>query len=126
MFLIGNSKTTTVDYYSNYLKVLHKQNKYELLITEAQKMHQMFNNDMTSLEWICKIYNESQIEGNELMNISRETVTTYCDLLLNKQPKSSMGLFTKSIAKYNSMEYLETKDLLNEGICKIDFFFVLN
>lgn len=113
--MISNPKSISSTYYLEYFKVLHKKQKDEELLKEAQIMYEKLEN-ATALEWICKIYNEFSIEDQQLSAEISAKIHEYSDLLLNRDNSSSMALFTKAVIHFNNRNVLESKDLLLEGI----------
>lgn len=109
----------TRQYYAEYLKILYKKNKYELLFQEAEKMYSLYSTDLTPLEWICKVYNELVIEGIAVIQNKREKIEHYFGILLNIQSDSSIGLFTKSVTLFEDKHYNESKDILKQGMTLI-------
>lgn len=94
---------------------MQKQNKRELLIEEAEKMHLLYPDNIVSLEWICKIYNESFVEKDNLLSKVDDHIREYCEELLKLQPDSSMAVFTKSILLFKDGKVADTEALLRKG-----------
>lgn len=113
--LIANSKTRTREYYTEYLKILHKQGNLEKLLETAEQLHQVHTYDTTILEWICKIYNESKIEKTVLFQKLQAKISEYCNRLLEIHSDSSMGLFTLAVQKSDENLFAEAVDLLQKG-----------
>lgn len=115
-FLTRNQKTASRQYYSEYLKILQKQNKREALLHEAEKMHVLYSDSSVALEWICKIYNESYIEKTDLFEKVENKINEYCEKLLDIQPDCTMALFTKSIIFFKESKVIEAESLLRKGM----------
>lgn len=115
-FLTSNQKTASRQYYSEYLRILQKQNKREVLLEEAEKMHLLYSDSSVALEWICKIYNESYIEKNHHYLKVEHKINEYCEKLLEIQPDSSMAHFTKGIMLFGENKITEAVALLNKGL----------
>lgn len=113
--ILSISSLVTKHYYSEYLKVLYKQQKYDILIESAEKMYDLFSTELISLEWICKVFNEAVIEETSLFLNKQEVIEKYCDILLKHQPKSGIGLFTKAVFVFEKKKYVEANDLLKQG-----------
>lgn len=113
--LVNNSKTRTREFYSEYLKLLHKQGNLGKLLETAEELLQVHTYDSTILEWICKIYNESKIEQSEIYEKLVGKISEYDTRLLNIHPDSSMGLFTCAVLKYADAQFSDATDLLQKG-----------
>ncbi|XP_056637029.1 tetratricopeptide repeat protein 37 [Diorhabda sublineata] len=103
-----------VEYYSSYLNLLYKQNKYEEVFKNAENMHKCFDSDTVSLTWMCKVYNQLYTEDFELSDIFTTNIDDYYIKLLNKEPDNGIGLFTKGIRTFLMDKLRESKDILKE------------
>lgn len=113
--LVSNNETVTTDYYSQYLMVLYKQNKYERLLTHVIKMYKMFPEDVTSMNWICQLYNELYVENKPcIISEFVKIEDVYKDLLV-LEPVNIMGIFSKAIKDVEAEEYNEAKNKLKTG-----------
>lgn len=117
--LVSNEETVTTDYYSQYLMVLYKQNKYERLLTHVIKMYKMFPDDVTSMNWICQLYNEIYVENKPCVITEFVDIKEVCKELLVLEPVNVMGIFTKAICNFEAEEYNEAKNKLKTGELKI-------
>lgn len=113
--LVNNSKTRTREFYTEYLKLLHKKGNIEKLLDKAVELHQIHTYDSMILEWICKIYNESKIENSDIWKKIDENISEYNTRLLDIHPDSSMGLFTLAVRKYEEALFADSADLLQKG-----------
>lgn len=78
-------------------------------------MFAKYPTDPISLEWICKAFNESEIEHRQ-SGFENQVVTDYCNKLLEISPNSSMGMFTKALILYKDNKAVEARDVLKEGM----------
>lgn len=78
-------------------------------------MNTLYEDDVLSLEWICKVYNESRIEENNIFYTLEDKILSYCDKLLKLQPESAMGLITKALLLFHENKTTEAANLLKKG-----------
>lgn len=114
--MLNDSKLRTRQYYLQYLTLLYKLNKHELLFKKAEEMSETYLDDKTPLEWLCKLFNEMTIENSELFLITPDKIEKYSNSLLNLQSDSSMALFTKGVLFYQSNNFAESKEHLIRGL----------
>lgn len=114
-FLITNQKTICTEYYSQYLSVLHKQEKIERLLDEAKKMHSLFQIDSSSLKWICTIFNEKYVEAGVLIE-DLDYMTHISDDLLKLDKSSPIAFLTKAILFIEKNDLVQAKNSLNQTL----------
>ncbi|XP_018320873.1 tetratricopeptide repeat protein 37 [Agrilus planipennis] len=112
--LVHTSKWMSSDNYSKYLKVLHERKKYVLLLEECQRMHSIFEESTIPLEWVCKLYNQLEVEKDNLSAVFEPTAKEYYEILEKINPKSATVLFTNSLIHYKNGNILLARDVLKE------------
>lgn len=113
--LIKDRATVTVDYYKEYLKLLYKLKKYEVLFDEAVNMQSLYESNIYPLEWICKVYVELVIENNPTVNVFADKMEPYCHKLSSLQENATMVIFTQAVDAFKSENYMEARDDLKKG-----------
>ncbi|XP_011495670.1 PREDICTED: tetratricopeptide repeat protein 37 [Ceratosolen solmsi marchali] len=98
------------DYYKKYLKLLYKSEQYIKLLTEAIKMHKIFNQDIYPLEWICRVYSEYSITYYTYKDID---ITVYYETLLDHDPESLLGYFAKAVYFYEIKNLIDARNILS-------------
>ncbi|KAK9891017.1 hypothetical protein WA026_013350 [Henosepilachna vigintioctopunctata] len=110
--LISNTMTVTPDYYSQYLLVLYRLRKLDLLVNHTLQMYKMYPEDITSMNWICKMYNELCIENKVSFISSFTNIEEVYEKLLLLEPQNTMGLFTKALCDVKNENFLDAKKYL--------------
>lgn len=77
-------------------------------MTHAKKMYTLFENDSTSLRWLCKIFNETYVEHDKMIE-EYENIKLHADSLLDLDNSSATAIFTQSILLFERKEFLEAK-----------------
>uniref|UniRef100_V9IJS6 Superkiller protein 3 n=1 Tax=Apis cerana TaxID=7461 RepID=V9IJS6_APICE len=81
-------------FYRKYLKILYDKDELIILLKEAINMHQQFPQDIISLEYICRIYCEQNILGENFPDID---ITQFYECLLKLNKESEIAAVTKAI-----------------------------
>lgn len=114
--LIGIPKAITSQIYSSYITILNKRKEYTEVLKKAEEMYEKFTTNTISLEWICKVFNQWYVEGNNMAEEYEEKAFKYCADLLKFDSRNSMGLFTKSIQLIKENKTIESVNLLTKGV----------
>lgn len=113
--MVKTKATITLDYYKKYLKILYRLQKYDILIEEAIIMHSIYTMDISAIEWICKVYTESQIQNQP---IEIENITQYINRLLEANSNSTLALLAKAVIFYNDRKFIDCRGVLNNSKCR--------
>lgn len=114
--MVSDRTTVCTNYYKEYLKLLYKLQKYDVLFTEAIKMQNLYESTIYPLEWIAKIYVELSVEENELANNFEEEIDKYCTKMLILQEDSVMAIFAQAVKKYRVKNYVESRHDLEKVV----------
>lgn len=110
--------------YHKLIPLLHKNQKYSELLFHASNMVEMYTKDTFPLEWICKIYSEvDELKTNEVLI---HDISHYINLLLEMNPKSSIGLLAKAVKLFRENEFEESRDILLHGKIQDSLVFFLH
>lgn len=101
--------------YLDFLAILCKRRNYARFLSEAEEMFAKYPADPVSLEWICKAFNEAEIEHRQ-SGFENQVVIDHYNKLLEIAPNSSMGMFTKALLLYKDHKAVEARDVLKEGM----------
>lgn len=77
-------------------------------------MFAKYPSDPVSLEWICKAFNESEIEQRQ-NGFGNQAIIDCYNKLVEISPNSTMGMFTKALLLYKDKKAVEARDVLTEG-----------
>uniref|UniRef100_A0A6P7G2Q1 Tetratricopeptide repeat protein 37 n=1 Tax=Diabrotica virgifera virgifera TaxID=50390 RepID=A0A6P7G2Q1_DIAVI len=108
----------SVQYFSSYINLLYRQHKYEEVFEIAEEMQAFFENDIVSLVWLCKVYNQLFVEESKLVDKFNNKIKEYFPKLLSLEPKNAIGLFTKGIQLFLDSKLIDCKEILNE-VCNL-------
>ncbi|KAB0804312.1 hypothetical protein PPYR_01282 [Photinus pyralis] len=111
--VLSNEHLITRQYYSEYVKTLYKNKRYSALFKVGKEMFNLYNTDLSSIKWMCQAYTELAIEQNDMCKEQNE-IEKYCDILLNLEASSSVGLGTKALFLYENKNFLAAVDLLKQ------------
>lgn len=114
-----NASPIEISKLHNFLDVLYKQKKLEILISICFRMAEQYLNQTTQLEWICKIYIEvfyDDKEQGQLKVIVSENIKKYSDQLLAMSPNSTLGLMSQALWNYSQANYINSRELLLKGL----------
>ncbi|XP_050293501.1 tetratricopeptide repeat protein 37 isoform X2 [Anthonomus grandis grandis] len=98
--------------YSTYLNLLNKSGQISEVLKHALKMHELYPSNPLALGWICKAYNQKEIDEN--LNISIDNISEYVDKCLKIDPKNAMALVSKAILLCEQGQISSAKDILKE------------
>ncbi|KAK5647507.1 hypothetical protein RI129_002399 [Pyrocoelia pectoralis] len=112
--ILNNENLITRHYYSEYVQTLYKNKHYETLFKVGKRMFDLYNTDLSSIKWMCQSYTELAVEQNEIVCKERDEIEKYCDILLNLEPSSSVGLGTKALFLYQNKNFLGAVELLKQ------------
>ncbi|XP_058800397.1 tetratricopeptide repeat protein 37 [Phymastichus coffea] len=99
------------EYYKRYLRLLYKLEKYNKLLSEAIKMHEIFSQDIYPLEWICKVYSELSITDIAFDKID---IVIYYETLLDHESESVLGYFAQSVYLYKTDNLIDARNILSK------------
>ncbi|KAL7288696.1 hypothetical protein TKK_0017421 [Trichogramma kaykai] len=99
------------EYYKKYLKHLYKMEKFDELFVEATKMHNIFNQDIYPLEWICRVYSEHSITHDKHPDID---IVVFYETLLDHDNDSILGYFAKAVNLYETENLIDSRNILNQ------------
>lgn len=98
-------------FYKKYLKILYDKDELTILMKEAINMHQQFPQDIISLEYICLIYCEQNILGENFSDID---MTQFYECLLKLNKESEIATVTKAIYLKKSNDLITAREILKD------------
>ncbi|KAJ9592014.1 hypothetical protein L9F63_001453, partial [Diploptera punctata] len=104
------------DYYKKYLKVLYKNKKNILLLDEAKKLHSLFPESTSPLEWICKVYSENNALNIKISDVIEDNIEEYYKRLESFNSESSLALLAKSVEFFKKKSFVESLDILKQVV----------
>lgn len=102
--------------FKKYLKLLYKMKLIEKLAEKASDMSSDYQNQVFSLEWICKIFTENF--ENPIYKIKenlKSDIFIFVDNLLNLNKKSPLGLLSKGIIEFDANNLMISRNLLEQA-----------
>lgn len=99
--------------FKKYLKLLYKMKMIEKLAEKASDMSSIYQNQVYSLEWICKIFTENF--ENPIYKIKenlKSDIFIFVDNLLLLNKKSPLGLLSKAIIEFEANNLIVARSLL--------------
>lgn len=112
---LKNKKLVCTKYYADYLNLLYKLDKRVELLENAKIMHSLFESDWISLRWICKIFNETYVETNNMIE-EQENIRNFSEALSKLESPSATALFSKSILLVEQKRIIEAKEVLEQVV----------
>uniref|UniRef100_A0A182PIB7 Tetratricopeptide repeat protein 37 n=1 Tax=Anopheles epiroticus TaxID=199890 RepID=A0A182PIB7_9DIPT len=103
------------DKFNRYLKLLHREKRYEQLAAIAAAMHDRFPNDIYPLEWICKLYSERIVPEDRLSTVLVHQLELYLDRALVIAPNSPTVLLAKGKLLYEADKLSEAERYLRRA-----------
>ncbi|XP_040154801.1 tetratricopeptide repeat protein 37 [Anopheles arabiensis] len=103
------------DKFNRYLKLLHREKRYDRLAAIAAAMHERFPNDIYPLEWICKLYSERIVPEETLSTVLTHSLEHYFDRALAIAPKSPTVLLAKGKLLYEAGKLSEAERYLRRA-----------
>lgn len=103
------------EYYKKYLRLLYKSKKFTLLLEEARKMHLLYPESVSALEWICKVYSEQIAQGVRVLDVSENSIKEYYKKLEVLSSGSGMVLLVKGAVFFRNESFVEARDALTQG-----------
>uniref|UniRef100_A0A182N562 Tetratricopeptide repeat protein 37 n=1 Tax=Anopheles dirus TaxID=7168 RepID=A0A182N562_9DIPT len=100
------------DKFLRYLKLLHREKRFDRLASVAAAMHDRFPNDIYPLEWICKLYSEQIVPVEQLATLLTHKLEDYLDRAVTIGPNSSIVLLAKGKFLYNAGQLVEAELIL--------------
>uniref|UniRef100_A0A182QN41 Tetratricopeptide repeat protein 37 n=1 Tax=Anopheles farauti TaxID=69004 RepID=A0A182QN41_9DIPT len=100
------------DKFLRYLKLLHREKRFDRLISIAAAMHDRFPNDIYPLEWICKLYSERIVPEEQLTSLLPHKLEDYLTRAVTIGPNSSTALLAKGKFLYNAGQLVEAERIL--------------
>lgn len=106
-----------IDIYQNYFQLLYAQKtKYDVLLKAAEEMSNIYSNNVSPLEWICKVYIENQESGSFSINENlKSNFGIYVEKLLELNSNSVLGLMASGLVKYAIGDLIGARDVLLKG-----------
>ncbi|CAO1345988.1 unnamed protein product [Diamesa serratosioi] len=103
-----------IDIYQNYFQLLYvKKNNFEVLLKAAEEMSIIYTNNISPLEWICKVYVENQESGSFSINMNlKSNFGIYVEKLLELNSNSVLGLMASGLVKYAIGDLIGARDVL--------------
>lgn len=106
-----------IDIYQSYFKFLHQNGDFKTLLKAADVMIEIYDKQISPLEWICKVFVEKHQELEN--NILKSDIGEYIGKLLEMNSTSVFGLMARGAHKYQLEDYVGARDVLLKGL----FFF---
>ena len=102
-----------LDICRDYFKILHQKGRLEELTRAAEKMSNVYNNNLVPLEWICKIYIEN--ESFKISENLKANFGIYVERLLELNQSSLLGLMASGLVKFMIGDLAGARDVLVKG-----------
>uniref|UniRef100_A0A182JS18 Tetratricopeptide repeat protein 37 n=1 Tax=Anopheles christyi TaxID=43041 RepID=A0A182JS18_9DIPT len=103
------------DKFHRYLKLLHREKRYDRLASIAAAMHDRFPNDIYPLEWVCKLYSERIVPEGTLLSLLPHKLEQYFDRALAVAPNSPTVLLAKGKLLYDAGNLPEAERYLRRA-----------
>uniref|UniRef100_A0A182MW67 Tetratricopeptide repeat protein 37 n=1 Tax=Anopheles culicifacies TaxID=139723 RepID=A0A182MW67_9DIPT len=103
------------DKFIRYLKLLHREKRYDHLASVAAAMHDRFPNDIYPLEWICKLYSERTVPEDKLASLLTHQLEHYLDRAVTVGPNSPTALLAKGKFLFDADQLAEAERMLKRA-----------
>lgn len=101
-----------VDIYQYYFKILHQKERFSELIKAAEEMTTIYSTNVVPLEWICKVYIETENKGFKISENLKVNFGIYVEKLLEINPRSVLGLTASALVKFAIEDFVGSRDIL--------------
>uniref|UniRef100_A0A182VQN4 Tetratricopeptide repeat protein 37 n=1 Tax=Anopheles minimus TaxID=112268 RepID=A0A182VQN4_9DIPT len=103
------------DKFIRYLKLLHREKRFDRLASVAAVMHDRFPNDIYPLEWICKLYSERTVPEDSLTSLLTHQLEHYLDRAVTVGPNSPTALLAKGKFLFDAGQLAEAERMLKRA-----------
>lgn len=98
---------------TQYCNFLYESGEYEELIQYCKRILLKYENDINTLEYVCRIFFESFL--NIIPEIELGDIDPYSTKLLELKENSVLGLLVKAVNFYKQNDFTSCRDVLNNG-----------
>ncbi|XP_035891257.1 tetratricopeptide repeat protein 37 [Anopheles stephensi] len=103
------------DKFHRYLKLLHREKRFDRLATVAAAMHDRFPNDIYPLEWICKLYSERIVPEDKLAALLPAQLDHYLHRAVTVGPNSPTALLARGKFLFDAGQLDEAERILKRA-----------
>lgn len=101
-----------VDICQFYFKILYQKERLSELVKAAEEMTTIYSTNVIPLEWICKVYIETENKDFKISEYLKSNFGIYVEKLLEINPNSILGLTASALVKYTIGDLTGSREIL--------------